>query len=141
MEIHELDDWKIKIYSISNRNEFVQKEIVALAKSNLTQWLKNIFNYPLETYKIATLILHEGKEGCFAVINWWIDENMLQNHVYLLKKNNQKRFVNYSTKGIMACVWEIEVIWFERNNWVEHVLKKAPTPDYNNYLLQHLNKD
>lgn len=141
LEIHEHNNWKIKIYSISNCNEFVSKEIVGIAKTNLGKWLENSFNYPLNTCKIATLILHEGKEGYFALINWWIDENMIQNHVYLLQKDGKKRFVNYSKKGIMACVWELEVIWFERNNWVQHVLKKAPIPDFNSYLQQHLNKD
>lgn len=142
LEIYEHEDWKIKIYSISSRNEYVKKEIVVLAKTYLARWLQNSFNYfPLETYRIATLILHEGKEGCFALLNWWIDENMLQNHVYLLKKNDQTRFIDYSKKGITACVWEMEIIWFERNSWIQHVLSKAPRPNYDGYLQEHLNKD
>ncbi len=140
IEIHEQDGWKIKIYSISKHQEYVSTEAILLAKSCISQWLKNIHNYPLETYKVATLILHEGKEGCFAIINWWIDENMLQNHVYLLEKG-KTQFVDYSTKGIMACVWELEVIWFERTKWIQYVLKRAPNPDYDKYLQQYLNKN
>lgn len=139
LEVHEQDEWKIKIYSISRDNEYVHIEVVALAKTYLTLWLQKTSNYALTTYKLATLILHEGKEGCFAIINWWIDENMLQNHVYLLE-NGKTQFVEYSNRGIMACVWELEVIWFERNKWVQHILKKASNPNYNKYLQQHLNK-
>lgn len=141
LELYEYNNWRIKIYSISNYNEFVEPKTVELAKTHFGKWLLNSQNYPLDIYNITTVILHEGKEGCFALINWWIDENMMQNHVYLLCKENGNDFKAYSDKGIMACVWELEVIWFERNNWVQHVLSKAPHPDYDSYLKQHLNKD
>ncbi len=141
LELHQHNGWQIKIYSISINSEFVEKEIVDLAKTHLTKWFQNAGNYYLDTYKIATLILHKGKEGYFALINWWIDENMVQNHVYLLKNEKLASFTSYSNKGIMACIWELEVFWFERNAWIKHVLLNAPSPDYNSYLEEHLNKD
>lgn len=141
IELYRYNDWTIKTYSICKNKEMVDKSILELAKSNIKKWLKNAGNYPLNTYNIATLILHECKEGCFAIINWWIDENMLQTHVYLLEKNKPKLFKKYSHKGIFTCVWELEVLWFERNNWIKYVLQNASTPDYKSYLQQQLNKD
>lgn len=141
IEIHEQEDWKIKIYSISVRNEFVKTKMIELAKKYLSEWLRNSTNYSLQTYKIATLILHEGKDGSYAIIDWWIGENMMQNHVYFLKENGSAVFEEYSDKGIFSCVWELEVLWFERNKWVKYVLSKAPKPDYSGYLKQHLNKN
>lgn len=140
LEVYEYKGWRIKIYSISMHRECVGNNRVVLAKQHIDTWLKNALHYPLETYKLATLILHEGKEGCFVLINWWIDENMLQNHVYLIK-DGDTQLVDYSSKGIMACVWELEVIWFERTKWIQYVLKKAPNPNYDKYLQQHLNKN
>ncbi len=141
IEIHSHDGWKIKIYSISVHNEYVKPGVIGLAKSYLSRWLLNIKNYPLNTYRIATLILHEGNGVSFAVISWWIDENMLQTHVYRLKDPGRPAFTRYSHKGIFSCVWELEVLWFERNCWVQHVLANAPKPDYKSYLQQHLNKN
>ena len=86
--------------------------------------------YGLETYGIATLIIHKGKEGCFAIINWWIDENMLQNHVYLARNETPDDFAVYSDKGIMTCVWEMAVLWYEHKQ-----------PDVESYLNKHLNAD
>ena len=141
IELYQQDDWIIKSYSICKDQEVVDKSLLELAKSNLKKWLKNAKNYPLKTYKIATLILHQCKEGCFAIINWWIDENMLQTHVYLLDKEEPRVCKEYSHKGIFTCVWELEVLWFERNNWVKYVLQNASKPDYESYLKQQLNKD
>jgi hypothetical protein len=141
LEVYQHDDWRIKIYSISVRNEFVNQQNVDFAKAQLSNWLEKTKNYPLENYKITTLILHEGKEGCFAIINWWIDENMMQLHVYLANNENPSHFELYSDKGIITCVWEMAVLWFERNAWVKHVLMNATAPDFEKYLAEHLNED
>lgn len=141
LEVYQHEDWQVKIYSISVRDEFVQSATVANAKRQLTGWLQNSTIYPLDTYKIATLILHEGKEGCFAIISWWIDESMLQLFVFLATIENPTEFKLYSDKGIITCVWEMAVLWFERNAWVNHVLQKATNPDVTAYLNEHLNED
>lgn len=136
--------WQIKLYGISVRSDFQPEDMTELidhAKRNLPVWLVNSRNYALETYNIATLILHEGKEGYFAILNWWIDENMLQNHVYLSTFAKPGEFTLFSGGGIMTCVWELAVIWFERTAWVEHILKRASKPDVAGYLGKFFNDD
>lgn len=141
IEIYKVSDWTLKVYSISSRNEFVLNSYIINAKRNIENWLKNVEQHNLETYKIGTLILHECKEGCFAIINWWIDENMLQHYVYLTKNEEDEEFVLFSSNGIVTCVWESAVIWFERNAWVKHILMKNEKPDFESYLQEHLNQD
>ncbi len=137
LEVFQHKDWAIKIYSISSKNEQVDELDVAFAKENLDIWLRQSKVYDLATYKIATLILHEFNGGCFAIINWWTDENMLQNFVYL-KTNEAAEFVLYSDKGISTCVWEMAVWWHERNAWVKHILMKHEKPDFEAYLMEQL---
>jgi hypothetical protein len=141
LEVAEVDGWKIKLYSISVKSVIVNAETIAFAKRQLPGWLKKASAYKLDTYKVATLILHEGKEGCFAIISWWTDENMLQLYVYLSSYNQPTDFKLYSDKGIVSCVWEMAVLWFERNAWVNHVLMKAGNPDLEAYLNEQLNAD
>jgi hypothetical protein len=141
MEIIRHEDWQIKLYSVSEKNKLVSMQSVEYAKYYLTGWLSNSKYYPLTTYRIATLILHEGKEGCFAIINWWIDENMLQQFVYLATPAYPSEFKLLSDKGIITCVWEMAVLWFERNAWVKHVLEKSTNPDFEAYLAENLNED
>jgi hypothetical protein len=61
IEIHQHQDWQIKLYSISIKDEFVSQENIQKAKKNLDHWLSKSEVYDLDTYQIATLILHEGK--------------------------------------------------------------------------------
>jgi hypothetical protein len=139
VEIYQHNDWQIKLYSISVKNEYVSEENVQKAKCHLESWLLKSSIHDLETYKIATLILHEGKEGCFAIINWWIDENMLQNFVYLAEDGRDYEL--FSANGITTCIWEMAILWFERNAWVKHVLMKNENPDFNAYLNEQLNEN
>jgi hypothetical protein len=139
LEIHLHNDWQIKLYSISIKNEYVSKENVQKAKQHLDNWLSKSSIYNLETYKIATLILHEGKEGCFAIINWWIDENMLQNFVYLIEDGQDYKL--FSANGITTCVWEMAILWHERNAWVKHVLMQNEKPDFKAYLNEQFNEN
>ncbi len=142
LELYSCEGWTIKIYSISIKSEVIDHNLLTLAKIELPLWLKKSALYNLDTYKIATLILHEGKEGCFAILNWWIDENMLQQYVYLKSNSANDEFRYFSHNGIYTCVWEMAVLWFERNAWVEHVLKNPQHPDaLKNYLAAQLNED
>lgn len=141
IEIFEADGWQIKLYSISAKQALVPPAYIEAVKAKVPKWLEAAGCYPLDTYRVATLILHEGKEGCFAIISWWIDENMLQLFVYLTPNDQPVEFVLYSDKGIVTCVWEMAVLWHERNAWVEHVLQKASNPDFNAYLKDVLNAD
>lgn len=139
VEIHLHKDWKIKVYSISIKNETVSQENIDTAKQNLDHWLSGSKITGLKNYKIATLILHEGKGGCFAIINWWVDENMLQNFVYLKQDSSNYKII--SDKGIITCVWEMAVLWYERCSWVRHVLKNPEAPNFTAYLNDQLNDD
>lgn len=136
LEVYDHHPWKIKVYSISARQEIVSQEHLALAKANLDLWLEKAKESNLPTYNIATLLVHEGREGVFAILNWWIDENMLQTYAYL-KTPGQQAFHRFSD-GIVLCVWEMEVIWHERNAWIKHVLQKGEQPDFEAYLNDQL---
>jgi hypothetical protein len=141
LELYKHDNWQIKIYSISNKNEFISNEIVAIVKENLTNWLSKSSNYELETFDIANLIIHEGREGYFVLTNWWIDDEMLQNHAYFSTYDNPTHFSNFSDKGIIACTWELAIICFERDSWIRNVLMKNDNPDFVNYLNEVINID
>ncbi len=135
-------DWRIKTYSISAKNEFADAGTAAHIRTLLPAWLANNTSYALPTYGVATLIVHEGREGCFGIVSWWIDENMLQTFVYLATDAARRDFRLFSDRGIFTCVWEMAVHWFERNAWVEHVLSAPRDPaGIDRYLALHLNAD
>ena len=140
LEKHE--EWTIKVYSISSKNEYADQNLITTAKANLPQWLEKASINSLPNYQVATLIIHEGREACFAIVSWWVDENMLQLFAYSSSAANPHQFQLISDKGVVSCVWEMAILWFERNAWVEEVLKQAKnTRVLDNYLSRSLNED
>lgn len=133
-------NWKVKYYEIDTDKNRILPTNFAIAKQYLPLWLKQTEHYNLDTYNIATLILHKGKEGCFAIVFWFVDENMIQLYAYLASNQEPTRFLPFSDKGIVSCIWELEVIWHERKAWIKHVLKKAKAPDLRGYLNDCLGK-
>lgn len=140
MGLQKCNDWTLKCYGISIIKKPLGKEMLIGIKKYLPGWLKNAGLTDLPVYKAGTLILHEGKEGCFAIICWWAGENMLQLFTYLARNEKPGIFELISDKGIVCCVWEMEVLWFERNAWVEEVMKQKDNPQaLENYLNKHMN--
>ena len=144
LELYAVNSWVFKMYSItSGQSEVVSEQQVTFVKENPSEWLEKSTQYALTTYNVGNVIIHEGKEGCFAIINWRIDENMLRHFVYLATKKQPHHFVLYSDNGIVSFVWEMAVLWFERNAWVNNVLSSGSINDVviNKYLNCQLNAD
>lgn len=134
--------WTVKLYSISFKNEYASEEQIQAAKDRIPEWLLQAELTRQPHYKVATLIIHEGRDGCFAIISWWTGENMLQLFAYIADEKLPDQFHLISDKGIVSCVWEMAILWFERNAWVEKVLMQPENPDaLNQYLQEQLNDD
>ena len=61
-------------------------------------------------------IAHQGRSVAMALVYWWAEENEVHRRAYA------GRALEPLTDTGMACVWELEVIDFERRAWLEDVL-------------------
>jgi hypothetical protein len=66
-----------------------------------------------------------------ALVYWWAEENEVHRHAYAapLPLTSADELVALTDTG-MACVWELEVIDFERRAWLEDVLIGEDLPAY-----------
>ena len=71
---------------------------------------------------IAVLILHQGRTGDYAVLGWWDNENELPLRVFVREGDGWRP----ARGGESICVWDMEVLWAERNDYVTRVLTKRP---------------
>ena len=135
------NDWTIKLYTITHRASFGAETFLANALAQLPTWLEKSKALKFPTYNIAFLIVHEGRDGVWTLINWWIGGEMLQATTFYTSFEKPGEFLLLPTEGFMACVWELAVISFERAMWVEYILKKAEKPDFTGYLQKYLSKE
>lgn len=140
-ETVQIKDWKIKVYSITTRSHFDSMAELDSAVNHIPDWLENSKVPGLSTYNAAFLIVHEGNDGVWTLINWWNGENMLRSMTFFTKFGEPGSFRPTPDNGFMACVWEMEVISFECAMWVEHILKKADRPDFPGYFKNVLSKE
>ena len=63
-------------------------------------------------------IAHQGRFDGLGIAYWWAHENELHARHFVLRDG---ALVELGGSGL-ACVWELEVIDFERRAWLQHVL-------------------
>jgi len=135
----EIDNCKVKVYTITNRLEFESTQILENSLNKLPNWILDIENSSLPTYNIAFLIVHEAREGVLILLNWWTGENMIETKVYFANFENPQEINVYPYyPKALVCIWELEIFAHERKAWIEHVLLQATNPDFENYLNDYL---
>ena len=64
------------------------------------------------------VILHQGATGDYLVLCWWDNENELPTRVFVSGDDGWRP----ATDGESFCVWDLRVIWAEREAYVATVL-------------------
>ena len=131
-------NWSTKAYTISENETFNSMDTYAESKRLLPTWLEQLNSFDSRHENMSFLILHEGSEGVFVLVNTWVGNNMLQTHIFLSKYEDPTEFEKISGDGLFGCVWEMEVINHEKNAWIKYILKNAENPDYKSYLKETL---
>ena len=144
IEFHDLitiNDWNVKVYTITNKNEFKSFRTLTAAIKEIPNWIEEIkkSEFELEIYNIAFLIVHEGIEGVWVLLNWWIDGEILETKVYFSHYKSPAIIADsiYSPKSLV-CIWELEIIIHERKMWIEHVLMNPSKPNFKKYFQDTL---
>tara|TARA_R110002051_G_scaffold324223_1_gene420543 strand:+ start:880 stop:1341 length:462 start_codon:yes stop_codon:yes gene_type:complete len=138
-EIFEIQDWKIKVYTISKIGEFNHPTFYQNALKKLPKWINMDNGFDSSNDKIAFLILHSGTEGIFSLINWWVGKNMLNTNIFMTDPKKLNEFKKISGNGLAPCIWELEIINHERISWTNNILKIEPNIDLRTYLEDVIN--
>lgn len=138
-ELHAVDQWQVKTYTITKYEQFGAEASYQAALAMLSEWLQMENSFDARHEHLAFLIIHEGTEGVFAILNWWVGENMLNTHIFMAHKSTPTVFEKISGDGLAPCIWELEVINHERLSWIRNILKSPNKPAIQNYLNDQYN--
>lgn len=131
LELWEVDGWRIKVYGIAYQRGLPRPELVEAAKE---QALPHLENNSDPHYGTGFLGVHDGRGANFVFIDYWADENELHHHVYISPTDDVANFRYATPTGLIACVWDLQLLSFERQAWVETVLANPEGPDVEAYL-------
>ena len=87
---------------------------------------------------VGFLIGHRGKGVDYVVIGWWDRENELPVRVFVRKQNGPWRAAAPSES---FCVWDLEVIWHERQAYIDTLLSGGGLSTTEAYLADFLGRE
>lgn len=134
--LRELDGWRLKLYSIRHGDRPVPEELRESGLARAAAALPGPAVTP-ERPGVGFVIFHRGRGVDFLVLNWWDRENELFNRV-LLRGHAEDAAWEWGRGGETACVWDLQVLAFERDAYVERVLARPAAPDLDGYLGERL---
>jgi hypothetical protein len=140
LELWQVADWRLKVYGIAYQRPLPRPELVAAAKKAAHAQLSQVCN-DYEHYGVGFLGVHDGRESNFVFVNFWADENELHHHIYVSPQAKPARLVEVTASGLLACVWDLRVICFERQSWIDSMLRNPDGPNLEQYLACRLNED
>ncbi len=67
---------------------------------------------------VGFAILHQGRTGDYLILSWWDQQNELPTLIFVRDDNGWRP----AQGGESFCVWDLRVIWWEREAYVNTVL-------------------
>jgi hypothetical protein len=67
---------------------------------------------------LGFVIVHQGRTGDYVILAWWDNENELPLRVFVRDQDGWRT----ARPNESVCVWDLEVIWHERQAYVATVL-------------------
>ena len=139
IELWEHAGWRMKLYGITRGDESLQPELVATAKAAVGRRLEEV-PAGRGNYGVGFVGIHQGRGANFVFVDWWADENELHHHVYISKSEAPSVLRAATDKDPSVCVWDLGVQAFEREAWLETVLRNSAGPDPEAYLSRRMDE-
>jgi hypothetical protein len=134
-----VNDWRLKLYTIATHGHAARPEFI----EETLRRAPAIFPQPAHTddrYGIGFVIVHDAATACIALYYWWQSFNELHQRVYVGPKADPAAMTQI-TNQTAGCVWELEVIDFERRAWLTDILANPTGPDIERYLGRHVDTE
>jgi hypothetical protein len=122
--LRDLGGWTLKHYEISVDEHWPDEAgfgtAIALAEAALPQ-------PPGGDGRLGVgfLILHRGRGWDYVVLAWWDRENELPLRIFVREQDGSGEW-RAARANESVCVWDLEVIGFERDAYVTSALSGAP---------------
>ncbi|MEM1130345.1 MAG: hypothetical protein AAGH83_07455 [Pseudomonadota bacterium] len=76
---------------------------------------------------LGFVVLHRGAEGTWLLMDWWARGDTCCQRVAKAPRGSTA-FELVGPRPLMACVWELALVWREREAWVETMMSGRPNP-------------
>ena len=132
--------WSVKIYGISEQASLPPPSFVDTAKRIAGGTLPSPAVAP-HRYGAAFVTIHHAAMFHQILVDWWEQVNELRHRVFKARPERPDVFEEITATGEAFCIWELRVIGFERDAWLEAALKSPEATGVEDYLEMRLDED
>jgi hypothetical protein len=136
LEVRHVDGWHLKLYAIVYGD--APLEMTTYEEAFPQAWYS--LPRPAQTELrpgVGFVIMHQGRGMHYLLVCWWDNENELFERVFVRRLGLGESW-RPATAGETACVWDLQVIGFERQAYVDTILSPAEGADVAGYLARRL---
>jgi hypothetical protein len=108
--------WQLKQYWLSSTESNPDVEMIAKAGELVGP---AIVGAP--GHGAGFVIVHRGEQATWVIVWWWSDADILRRRIWQLAEDGP---LEVSADHIVACVWELSIVDWERKAWINHVLRR-----------------
>ena len=124
-------DWRIKLYTITTHGSLARPALIDETLRRAPEVLPA--STTVDHYGIGFAIVHDAMTASIALYYWWQSFNELHQRVFAGPKDDPRAMTQLANQTA-GCVWELEVIDFERRAWLADMLANPRGPDVEAYL-------
>jgi hypothetical protein len=132
------DGWRMKVYAMAATPREPSTALLDAAKDHALTTLPRPA-VAADRYGVGYVGIHECDGTDYAFFGWWARGNELYHHLLACPSGRPQELVSLTRMdpGLAGCVWELEVVKFERDAWVRFGMRGG-VPDVEGYLAARL---
>jgi hypothetical protein len=131
--------WSLKLYTILHPSKTASPEVLGACKAAVAEFLPQPAVTP-ERYGVGFLSLHRGKSYDFISLGWWAYETELHQQSFIRPSGQLGVLEPLSGTELSSDVWDLRLLAFEREIWLEEVLKQPDEDCLERYLARRLSE-
>lgn len=128
----EHEGWRLKVYGISAWDARPPEALVNAAKRIACESLP-IPATESRRHGVGMLGAHHGKSASFVFVSWWAELYELNHFLYRGRRDSFDELAPVRS-GLVGCTWDLRLIAFERDAWVQALQGNSAEPDLEAYL-------
>lgn len=129
--------WHLKLYTIATHGAHCRDELI----EETLRRAPDVLPAPgADRHGVGFIIVHDAATASIALYAWWESFNELHQRVFVGPKDDP-RAMRQLANQTAGCVWELEVIDFERRAWLADMLANPTGPDVARYLERTCHAD
>ncbi len=128
--------WSLKLYNILHESKEPSAGLFEAARDTALAALPQPAT-DAGRYGVALVSVHQGSSYDFVNVAYWCYETELRSHGYMRPSSGSYLLEPVGGAELSADVWDLRLMAFERDAWVETVLRPA-NADLEAYLERRL---